>query len=648
MGHVGVRVELTPDETILIKPVYSLYPEFRDSTVQFFDDFVYVEGEGFYELPAEMRLPERFRHEIELEPENFIAFFSFELGTLKRYASYIDHRLLAPEDLTLVAEEISRDENKGREWYRVKLRYQSSWGSISACDLALARQKKERFVFSEAGLIDLEDGRFEWLKAMNSSRFNPSDDHLELTALELIKLNIFDEIRVLQAKNLIQELTDFQSTVEPDLGGLKSSLRPYQTTGVKWLWFLYQHNLSGLLCDDMGLGKTHQSMALVAAVWNDLKGKNPKFLVVCPTSVLYHWQDKLAQFLPHLKVCVFYGSQRDLKEFKENYDILLTSYGVWRIEIEMLKEISFELAIFDEAQIAKNHSSRIHSSLCQVKSNMRLGLTGTPIENYLRELKALFDLVLPTYMPNHADYRRLFIKPIEREESTDRMRLLKRYINPFILRRRKEEVLVDLPAKTEESFYCDLSPDQKLLYLDMIEKSQKGLVDELQDNKAPIPFIHIFALLSHLKQICDHPAVFLKEGDDYKAYQSGKWDVFLELLHEALDSQQKVVVYSQYLIMLDIIENYLTEQSIEFASIRGSTRNRGEEIERFNRDPNCRVFVGSLQAAGLGIDLTAASVVIHYDRWWNAARENQATDRIHRIGQTRGRAGVQADHQGDF
>lgn len=510
VGHVGVRVELTPQETILIKPVYSLYPEFREAHVLFFDDFVFVEGEGFYELPAEMRLPERFRIEMELEPENFVAFFSYELNSLKRYASYIDHRLLAPEDLTLVAEEIVRDRKKGKEWYRLKMRYQSGWGAVSAAELAEAKQQKKRYVFSEAGLIDLEESRFDWLKALNESRYTPPEEYLALTSLELIKLNIFDEIRVLQPKNLIQELTEFHTPEEPDLTGLKSSLRPYQIIGVKWLWFLYQHNLSGLLCDDMGLGKTHQSMALMAAIKNDLKGQTPHFLIVCPTSVLYHWQEKLAAFLPHLKVCTFYGSQRSLGD----YDVLLTSYGVWRIEMEMLKAIPFDLAIFDEAQIAKNHNSRIHHSLTQVKADMRLGLTGTPIENYLRELKALFDLVLPTYMPNHADYRRLFIKPIEREESKQRMQLLRRYINPFILRRRKEEVLVDLPAKTEESYFCDLSQDQKMLYLDVIQKSQSHLVAELQDSKTPIPYIHIFALLSHLKQICDHPAFLEAIGPD--------------------------------------------------------------------------------------------------------------------------------------
>ncbi len=267
---------------------------------------------------------------------------------------------------------------------------------------------------------------------------------------------------------------------------------------------------------------------------------------------------------------------------------------------------------------------------------MKVGLTGTPIENHLRELKSLFDIVLPSYMLRENDYREFFIKPIEKEHNSHRKALLNRLIRPFVLRRKKEDVLKDLPEKIEEIAYCDLMPYQHQLYVEVLQKRRHHLVEELRNEKGAIPFLHIFALLSSLKQICDHPAVYLKSPDDYQQYSSGKWELFLELLREARESQQKVVVFSQYLAMLDIIENYLTEQQVGFASLRGATQNRKEQLQLFNQDPDCEVFVGSLQAAGLGVDLTAGSVVIHYDRWWNAARENQATDRVHRMGQTRG------------
>lgn len=206
-------------------------------------------------------------------------------------------------------------------------------------------------------------------------------------------------------------------------------------------------------------------------------------------------------------------------------------------------------------------------------------------------------------------------------------------IKPFILRRRKTEVLKELPEKSENKAYCDLLEDQEMLYQETLELSRKGLISELNNQDIPINYLHIFSILSRLKQICDHPALIAKDPKNYKNFQSGKWELFLELLQEARESELKVVVFSQYLYMLDIIENFLRENNWEFAQIRGDTLNRRAELKRFQEDPNCVVFIGSLQAAGLGIDLTAAGVVILYDRWWNAARENQAIDRVHRIGQ---------------
>ncbi|MCB1212968.1 MAG: DEAD/DEAH box helicase, partial [Chlamydiia bacterium] len=255
--------------------------------------------------------------------------------------------------------------------------------------------------------------------------------------------------------------------------------------------------------------------------------------------------------------------------------------------------------------------------------------------NHLRELKTLFDLVLPGYMPDETAYREHFIKPIERDPGSERKHLLNRLVQPFVMRRKKEDVLDDLPEKTEEIAHCELTSEQHLLYQRAVIE-QNALKEALRDSSQPIPYLHVFALLTSLKQICNHPALYLKEPENYVKHPSGKWNLFIELLHEALDSSQKVVVFTQYLQMLDIFELYLQQQEIPYAVIRGSTKERGAELERFNQDLNCKVFLGSLQAVGLGIDLTAASVVIHYDRWWNAAREEQATDRVHRIGQQRG------------
>jgi superfamily II DNA or RNA helicase len=623
--RTGLRVELLNPETIVISPEFQLHSDFDKDQVKFFEEYSYIEGKGFCQLPPHMRLPDRFMQTVTLTKEAFPSFFSYELDQIRDSILVMDPKLRRPDSLELVIDRLE----KANGGYRVLLHYQTEHGSIPFQQVWETLKNHDRFLFSPAGLIDNEEARFQWLKEI------PFEDELKLSALDLIRLAAFDPPNVLQGRELLEELLEFQIRSKPDYSLLRSHLRPYQELGVDWLWFLYQHGLSGLLCDDMGLGKTHQSMALIAAARKEQTRKRP-FLVVCPTSVIYHWEDKLKEFLPELNVRTFHGIGRSIDRFHEDDDILLTSYGIWRRESKKLSRISFDLAIFDEIQSAKNQKSRVHASLLEVSAQVKIGLTGTPIENRLRELKSLFDLILPGYMPQEKAFKDFFVIPIEKENSPKRKALLSRFIKPFILRRRKEEVLLDLPEKTEEVAHCELSLDQKMLYVELLNKVRGNLIHELNDSSNPVPYLHIFSVLSSLKQICNHPAAYLKNPEDYRQYQSGKWELFEELFSEALESGQKVVVFSQYLAMLDIMQLFFEERGIGYATIRGATLNRGEEVRRFNQDEDCRVFLGSLQAAGLGIDLTAASVVIHYDRWWNAAREDQATDRVHRIGQQRG------------
>ncbi|MDP1835200.1 MAG: DEAD/DEAH box helicase [Chlamydiales bacterium] len=641
-----VRVMLT-EKGISVIPVYELEKQYQDADLRFYGDYVYNPGEGFSALPLDSRLPEDYRTQVYIDSENEALFLAYELDRLKPYIAYLDPRLHRPERMDLVAEE-AEIAQQGKGWYSLRLSFHTDRGVIPVTHLWKAITNKERFLFSEAGLVDLHDPRFVWLHSMAKQRIDLRKNSITLSTMELIRLNVFDEIKSTNkrgdkaeiTRTLLRELMTFEEPEEPDITGLASNLRPYQEKGVRWLWFLYHHGLSGMLCDDMGLGKTHQSMALMAALRNDFvkRGvtRKPRFLVICPTSVLYHWEEKLQQFLPGIRVHMFYGLERNLEDFTDDCDVLLTSYGIWRREVSRLKEIKFDLGIFDEVQAAKSQASRLHHSLLNVHASMRLGLTGTPIENHLMELKALFDVVLPTYMPSERDYREFFIKPIEKDNDIGRRQLLSRLIKPFMLRRKKEDVLTDLPEKTEEIAHCELSVEQRKLYREVLDQGRQALITDLSDQAKVIPYVHIFAILTQLKRICNHPAVYLKTPSEYRKHESGKWELFVELLSEARDSGQKVVVFSQYLAMLDIFEEYLKQEGISFAAIRGSTTDRGEQLKLFNQDPTCEVFLGSLQAVGLGVDLTAASVVIHYDRWWNAARENQATDRVHRIGQRRG------------
>lgn len=641
---VSLTVGLKGDQ-IVVAPEFRLMPGHRPSDLTHFEEFVYVAGKGFYELPHELRLPERFRTPTTLRGKELELFLSYELGELRPLIESIDPRLDPPQLLTLVVDGASHGTGAQPTFLALDLHFETEKGRISAIELWKGQQTGERYLFSTAGLLDLTDRRFQWLRQVPPNRVDRAGGRIRLTALEFIRLSAVERVESPgdkegeEAQRLLDSFASFTAPDQPNLEGLQSQLRHYQRLGVSWLWFLYYYGLSGLLCDDMGLGKTHQAMALLSAVTNAFSRRaaeeQPYYLVVCPTSVIYHWKEKLRLFLPGLRLLTYYGPGRSL-EGLEQYDLVLTSYGTLRQDRLRLSRISFEVAIYDEVQVAKNQSSQTYRALDAMQAHMRLGLTGTPIENSLRELKALFDLVLPTYLPSDTRFRDEFVIPIERDNDQERKRLLRRIVHPFILRRKKEEVLTELPDKSEETMHCDLRPGQRELYFETLNRSRDRLLTDLQKEGEAIPYVHIFALLTHLKQICDHPAVLLKEPEKYAQYDSGKWRLFIELLSQARESSQKVVVFSQYLGMLDIIEAYLREAKIGYAAIRGKTVKREEELRRFSEDTACEVFVGSLQAAGLGIDLTAGSVVIHYDRWWNAARENQATDRVYRIGQTRG------------
>ncbi|MEC7840088.1 MAG: DEAD/DEAH box helicase [Chlamydiota bacterium] len=644
-----LEVTIADGEGVLVIPRYKYLPGYEEKNPLILEDYCYVSGEGFCEIPLKNRLPEGYQQEKTIISDKKLKdFFENDLPAFPRHIHEIDYRVLEPSNLILEAEKIVKSEKRGKGVYGFQIFYVSDQGKVNVTDVWKAIDEKKKYLFSDSGRLDLEDQRYRWVKGLKKKQVDLRSNVVYLSTLEFLRVNAFDEILLrksrrkdyLKSKKIFDALQETSVAEIPSLNLLKSTLRPYQDKGVKWLWFLYLNEISGLLCDDMGLGKTHQSMALMAAICAFHKEHNADtqmhFLVICPTSVIYHWKEKIEEFIPSLRVCTFHGLNRSLQDFREDYDVLLTSYGVWRNESALLRKVPFELAIFDEVQCAKNHTSGVHKSLLKVNAKMRLGLTGTPIENRLRELKSLFDVCLPGYMPKEKEYNDYFIKPIEKEENIERKVLLSKYIKPLILRRKKEDVLTDLPPKIEQISHCELLPEQLNLYNDVLKQSHRKLLNELQDEKNPVPYIHIFALLSNLKQICNHPAIYHKDPENFGAYESGKWNLFVELLSEARESNQKVVVFSQYLFMLDIIEKYLSDNSIGFTSIRGSTAKRGEKIKQFNTDPQCEVFVGSLQATGLGIDLTAGSVVIHYDRWWNAAREDQATDRVHRIGQTRG------------
>jgi SNF2 family DNA or RNA helicase len=558
-------------------------------------------------------------------------------------AVFMDPELLSRETIDtytgakVVHKEFSQD--------HVSLNIDYEFGDLTAplSQILDARRENRRYLVMGDKWIDAMSPDFEWLDSLEEDAVNPANE-LSITKAEYLRLlATHDRLKKRfpnqRLKRWFEGLEKLKTPGRvPSIKAMKGKLREYQRNGLGWLWFLYENGFSGLLCDDMGLGKTHQVMALMTAIKRKLANeeREVKFLVICPTTVLSHWLEKVQRYCPSLDPVIYHGTDRSFQEAFDEHSLIITSYGIALRDVETFAECDFELMVLDEAQAVKNKSTKTYAAIKALEARCMVGLTGTPIENSVTDLKSLFDIILPGYLFSDPIFDRKYRRPIEDFGASQPRTGLSRLINPFTLRRKKDQVLKELPPKIEDIRKCSLSDDQARLYKDIIHNQGSELVQTLKDPDKKVPYMHIFAVLNYLKQICDHPSLLEGESKDYSKYESGKWDLFLELLSESLGSGQKVVVFSQFVKMLQLIESHLKDQAIDFATIKGHTKNRAEAIKRFNTDPNCMVFTASLRASGLGIDLTGGSVVIHYDRWWNSAREEQATDRVHRIGQSRG------------
>lgn len=532
---------------------------------------------------------------------------------------------------------ITATEDRG--WFYLAPYYQVGGENVPLSELILHyRKKKSRYLKKGNHWIQVPAflTEYEWELGEDGRAFKVQG--LDLFRLEA-HLGHYDTIA--GSHEVLQKLQGHKTTAAdvplPSLEHTNLTLRDYQQEGLQWAWWLFQNHFHGLLADDMGLGKTHQAMALLASVQKT--ADHPcRFLVIVPTSVLDHWFDKITQYAPCLAPTSYYGNKRAqcLASLEgPEHVTLLTSYGVLLRDWRSLQRTHWDVVILDEAHLVKNQKTATYRAACKLSAHMRLGLTGTPMENHLRELKNLFDFLLPGYLGSDPYFQRTFLTPIVKHESPEAQQTLQRLIHPFKLRRTKAQVLPELPEKIEDTRFCSLTAEQAQLYTDVIALRGRPLLEQLQAGQGAIPYLHIFATLQLLKQICNHPASLHDQGD-YRKHDSGKFTLFQALLAEAIASGQKVVIFSQYLRMLDIIGRYCEDQGIRCVTMTGQTRNRKAVIDQFQTDPTTSVFLGSLLAGGIGIDLTAASVVIHYDRWWNASKENQATDRVHRMGQKNG------------
>lgn len=512
-----------------------------------------------------------------------------------------------------------------------------------------AMKRGDRFYRTKKVYLDLEDpgivNFLNLLEDLGLENIKDNEVYIDKSKVLYIQEKLKDRnLSFIKGGNVLQEIVgkllnkEFKRKLLPK--ALNAELRPYQKEGFKWINEITDLGFGGVLADDMGLGKTLQIIAFL------LSQKKSKSIVVVPTSVIYNWMDEFEKFAPSIRVGLVHGSKskRDkvLRDFKrglgikieeenlkeksyEKYDVLLTTYGTLKNDEKAYENLSFDYCIIDEAQNIKNPSAQATLSVKNIKSRCNIALTGTPIENNLMELWSIFDFVMPGYLFTKERFRERFIL----DESN--LSELKSLITPFILRRLKEDVLSELPEKLEKKYLVEMKGKQKQLYSFYVKAIKNQLNENKSSEKSGRDKINLFAYLTKLREICLDPSLVVP---DYTG-ESSKLTVVKEIVKDASESGKKILLFSQFTSVLQKIEEDFKKEDISYLYLDGGTsaKDRVERVKKFNEDSNIKVFLISLKAGGVGLNLTSASVVIHFDPWWNPAVEDQATDRAHRFGQ---------------
>lgn len=435
-------------------------------------------------------------------------------------------------------------------------------------------------------------------------------------------------------KTFWEQMSTFSTSEDLTLPtGINAEFREYQMKGFGWLWFMYKYGLNGILADDMGLGKTLQALTVLQKAKEE-DGPMPT-LVIAPTTVVFNWESEIQKFAPTLSCLKLQGGERKqfFKKIPE-YDVVITSYALLRRDIAKLKDINFRYVILDESQNIKNATSQTAQAVKQLNSQHKLALSGTPIENKLEELWSVFDFLMPGFLFSMADFNSRYVNPIMERQDKIVEKRLKLQIYPFILRRMKRDVAKDLPDKVENIAYCELTDEQRDFYLQVLDSTKEELFKSIEQNGLEKSRLSIFSALLRMRQICCHPRLYDKNNVK-NVISSGKFEKLKAMLEEIIAEKHRILLFSQFVDMLDIVKAWLDKSGIKYEYLTGKTKDRQGAVERFNNDPTIPIFLISLKAGGTGLNLTGADYVIHYDPWWNPAVEDQATDRAYRIGQTK-------------
>ncbi|HLK36091.1 MAG TPA: SNF2-related protein [Polyangiaceae bacterium] len=522
------------------------------------------------------------------------------------------------EGVAVTQEELARCLAEGRKYVRL------ADGTFARLDPNKVREVLQR----QAEILATGGGNGARLPLSQSGR-------IEELLVQVGRSTIAGETRELFKK--LKDIDEIKGTRKPR--NLKAQLRPYQEQGFQWLWFLHEIGGGGVLADDMGLGKTVQTLALLLAVKNEdskIEGKRKPFkvLIVAPTSVVTNWLREMDKFAPSLRHALWHGAERKERQDEfEDADVVVTSYALLRRDEEILKEIDWRYVILDEAQQIKNPLSATARAAKRFKADRRLALTGTPIENRLSEIWSIFDFVSPGLLGPLDKFDERYSRPIDAGDRTVAERL-RATIHPFILRRTKGEVARDLPEKIETDQFCELTGEQAALYAAVLKEVRAQVMGEVERQGLARSHIQILAGLTRLRQAaCDPRLLGLPRqfGDE----DSGKLVALRDLVQTCIEGGHKVLVFSQFVSMLQIVKRAMDDDKVTYEYLDGSTKDRQRVVENFQSDDGPPIFLISLKAGGSGLNLTAADTVIHFDPWWNPAVEDQATDRAHRIGQTK-------------
>lgn len=455
----------------------------------------------------------------------------------------------------------------------------------------------------------------------------------------------------------LEQLTLLPEEIPDIPEGLKAKLRTYQLIGYSWMMKLYENQLGGCLADDMGLGKTLQTIALLLKLkkpratqtfWGDSKNTpqlslfaepadeivvQPASLVVMPTSLVHNWENEIRKFAPSLKVYKHVGSQRakakQMSAFLTRFDVILTTYGTLRNDFEMLGNFEFFYLILDESQNIKNALSKTYQSLLEIRSKHRLVITGTPIENSLSDLWSQLNFLNKGLLGSLPYFKREFIFPIEKKNDDEQQRKLQKLIRPFVLRRTKEEVASDLPSLTEQIRFCEMTPGQKEIYESEKSAIRNEILKNIETNGVKKSALVILRGLTKLRQLANHPSLISMQANA----DSGKFDEIYRCLENILAENHKVLIFSSFVKHLDLLQAKIESENLKYSILTGKTVNRAEVIRNFQDDTDNHIFLISLKAGGVGLNLTSADYVFIIDPWWNPAVENQAINRAHRIGQ---------------